>query len=253
MALRVEPDHKRQMRETALDYRRQYATHDQLGLLEGIGARVRFVEMDHDGAFDPENNIVLINAQIHPRRQKFTLAHEISHALLLRNEDLLSDLHDAYADEELEEAIEVLCNVGAAALLIPPEWVERTLDRGLTATGILNLIHRGGVSASAALIALAEATPEPALLVLCSPQKVSGTTRLAVHMSSASSTMRYTLSAGTPIPTDHPIQWALDTAIPIDEISYIPFRSGKKMNARVSACADKGRVLAVFFSGGERA
>jgi Zn-dependent peptidase ImmA (M78 family) len=261
MTARVQPQYKDRIREIARAYRQKYPAMDNLGMLEGIGATLRFTEMHNDGAFDPEHNVVFLNPKISLERQRFTLAHEISHALLLGDEDLLSDIHDDYDGDDLENTIEVLCNVGAAAILVTPDLLERALSRGLSATSVINLMNWGGVSASVALVALAENTLEPAVFALCMPSRgqykknSSGETlpsenypsrSLEVKFAPQSASMKYSLSTGTPIPFDHPIQAAFETSLPLEEISYLPFRSGKKMTARVSAYPEKNRVFAVF-------
>jgi len=58
--------------------------------------------------------------------------------------------------------------------------------------------------------------------------------------------MRYSLRPGTPIPEGHPIDTAFRTGLPIEEASYFPFRSGKKMPAFVTAYPLKARVLCSF-------
>ena len=84
---------------------------------------------DRDGAYDPEHHVILINSQVRPERQRFTLAHEISHALLLGDDERLSDLHDDSEGDRLDAVIATLRNVGAAALLLPPALVPEVLPR----------------------------------------------------------------------------------------------------------------------------
>ena len=270
MAARVEESYKQRMREIAAGYRQKYPWQDNLGMLEGLGAKLRFVKLEgQDGAYDPEHNVVFLNPKSTPERQRFTLAHEISHALLLQSDDLLSDIHDSYEGEALEDAIEILCNVGASAMLISKAMLERVTSRGLSGASVYRLMLEAEVSASVAMVSLSEYTDQAALFALCvRPSRERGNqktpedllrglekpggveqdtrSRLEVRFAPSSRSMVYTLAHGTPIPPEHPIQKALETGIPLEGDSYIPFRSGSKMPAWVSAYPERGRVFAVF-------
>ena len=268
MAARVEEPYKERMREIARNYRQKYPWQDNLGMLEGLGAKLRYASLEgQDGAYDPEHNVVFLNPKSSPERQRFTLAHEISHALLLQSDDLLSDIHDSYEGDALEDAIEILCNVGASAMLVSRAMLERTTRGGLSGASVYRLMLEADVSASVAMVSLSEYTDQAALFALCvrpgrggargkSPQEVleqlegavlpSARSGLQVRFAPSSKTMLYTLSVGSPIPAEHPIQKALETGIPLEGESYIPFRSGSKVPAWVSAYPERGRVFAVF-------
>ncbi len=268
MAARVDEPYKERMRDIAREYRHRNPWQDNLGMLEGLGAKLRYASLEgQDGAYDPEHNVVFLNPKSSPERQRFTLAHEISHALLLQSDDLLSDIHDSYEGDSLEDAIEILCNVGASAMLITKTMLERTTRGGLSGASVYRLMLEAEVSASVAMVSLSEYTDQAALFALCvrparerarakTPEDVLAQLGkgkvtelrggLEVRFAPSSSTMLYTLSVGTPIPAEHPIQKALETGIPLEGESYIPFRSGSKMPAWVSAYPERGRVFAVF-------
>ena len=58
--------------------------------------------------------------------------------------DLLSDLHDAYEGDELEQKIETLCNVAAAAILIPQHLLSEMCEKyGYTGETLARLARRG--------------------------------------------------------------------------------------------------------------
>lgn len=224
---------KAYMRGIAAEYARGLPGLDTHSLMAGLEAELKFMPMgERDGAYDPENGVVLINSQLSSGRQRFTLAHEISHALLLGDDDLLSDIHDAFEGDALEEVIETLCNVGAASILIPASLLEEVLQLESRAQGFAKLVQRADVSNSAAAIALADSTPEPVLYALC----VGAQNQLSVRVSASSPRVKYSLSTGTPIPAEHPISLALATNMPLEkERSYVPFRSGRKVPAYVDA------------------
>ncbi|WP_264777444.1 ImmA/IrrE family metallo-endopeptidase [Deinococcus aetherius] len=249
---------KARMRELATAYARTLPGLDTHSLMSGLDATLTFMPMgDRDGAYDPEHRVVLINSRVRPERQRFTLAHEISHALLLADDDLLSDLHDAYEGERLEQVIETLCNVGAAALLMPEPLMDEVLSRfGPTGRALAELARRADVSASSALYALAERTAQPVLYAVCAVSRVdaepdaeegrSSSKALTVRSSAAAPGVKYSLRPGTLIPEDHPVAVALSTHLPIAQESYVPFRSGRRMPAYVDAFPDRQRVLVSF-------
>lgn len=245
------------MRTLATGYAAALPGRDTHSLMHGLdGVQLTFMPMgDRDGAFDPEHNVILINSRVRPERQRFTLAHEISHALLLGDDDLLSDLHDAFEGDRLEQVIETLCNVGAAALLMPTDLIAGMLARfGPTGRALGELARRADVSASTALYALAEHTDAPVLYAVCAltragrddPDDGPAGKVLTVRVSGGAPGVKYSLRLGTPVPDDHPVAVALDTRLPIVQDSYVPFRSGRRMPAQVDAFPDRQRVLVSF-------
>ncbi|MDV6375377.1 ImmA/IrrE family metallo-endopeptidase [Deinococcus arenicola] len=254
------------MRVIAAEYAQSLAGLDTHSLMDGLdGVKLTFMAMgDRDGAYDPEHRVILINSQTRPDRQRFTLAHEIGHALLLGDDDLLSDLHDSFEGSRLEEVIETLCNVAAAAILMPEALTTELLTRfGPGGRALAELIRRADVSASSAIYTLAERTNVPVIYAVCALSRVeddpadgAGDSRsagkaptdrvLTVRVSSAAPSVKYSLRPGTPIPDDHPVAVALATGIPSTEDSYIPFRSGRRMPAHVDVFPEPYRVLVSF-------
>lgn len=249
------------MRDLASAYQTALPGRDTHSLMSGLPeVTLRFMPLgERDGAYDPEHHVILINSESRPERQRFTLAHEISHALLLGDDDLLSDIHDAYEGEKLEQVIETLCNVGAAAILMPPGLIAEVLEQfGATGRALATLARRAEVSVSSALYALAEQTTLPVIYAVCAPGRPARALEmpgeddaapgkvLTVRASSAAAGVKYTLAAGTPIPDDHPVAVALDTGMEDTGESYVPFRSGKRMAAFVSAYPVRGAVAVSF-------
>ena len=247
---------KARMRELAREYAAGLPALDSHSLMEGellqaAGVRLEFMPMgERDGAYDPENKVILINSLSRPERQRFTLAHEISHALLLSDDDLLSDLHDTYEGDQLETMIETLCNVGAAGILIPGTLMAELLERcGATGKALAELVRRADVSASAALYALAEAAEGQIILAVCALSGRGEARQLSVRVAGATPSVKYSLSVGTPIPDEHPVQIAFETGLEISAKSYVPFRSGRKMPAWVDVYpASNGRQVFASFN-----
>ncbi|WP_261664896.1 ImmA/IrrE family metallo-endopeptidase [Deinococcus sp. Marseille-Q6407] len=244
------------MQELASEYAAGLPAPDTGSMILGLGAvlpqipQIKAVPLgDRDGAYDPEHHLILIDSEASPQRQRFTLAHEISHALLLSDDDLLSDVHDLFEGERLERAIETLCNVGAAAMLMPPALVRDILKRfGPTGRALSELARRADVSASAALYTLAGETEAPVLYAVCGTGRGAGGP-LQVKASAASPSFPYSLSSGTPIPPDHPVQEARSSGLPVEVASHLPFRSGRRMPAYVTAYPAGGLVTVAFALG----
>lgn len=252
------------MRELAAAYAQNVPALDAHSLMLGLaGIELQFMPMgDRDGAYDPEHHVILINSKVRPERQRFTLAHEISHALLLGDDDLLSDIHDAFEGERLEQVIETLCNVGAAAILIPEALLADMVGRfGYTGRTLAELSKRADVSHSTALYALAEQTPTPTIYAVCAVAKQENEEEvlqnvLSVRVSGASAGVKYSLGVGTPIPSEHPVAAALETGFQMEGESFIPFKSGRKMPAYVVAYPLRSRAVTVSFAlndGGSKA
>jgi Zn-dependent peptidase ImmA (M78 family) len=254
------------MRELAAEYAASLPGRDSEALAGGLKAKLVYTDLgERDGAYDPEHGVILINRKTSPQRQRFTLAHEVSHALLLGDDDLLSGLHDSFEDDRLEQAIETLCNVGAATILMPNEMIDDVLKRfGPSGRAIHELSRRADVSASSAMYALADEAQGAILFAICSRTGSSkkleegssqrqrraalGAQRpVVVRASAETREVKYSLRPGTPVPDDHPIALALDSGYQQGGQSYVPFRSGRKMPAYLDAYPDGRRGVLVSF------
>ncbi len=76
----------------------------------------------------------------------------------------------------------------------------------------------------------------------------SPTRSLEVSFAAKTTAMKYSLANGTVLPMEHPTYAALESGLPIEEQSFLPFKSGKKMPALVDAHPDGGVVYAIFFT-----
>ena len=239
-------EHKTRVRELAATFNLEHPSREPLDLAAAIGAKLEYGDLgDKDGAFDPNRKVVFLSKTVTLERQRFTMAHEVTHALILADEDLLSDLHDAYEGDDLEEAIEILCNVGASAILVPTIELEALLQKyGRGARAIPRIVKSFTISRPAACVVLAQSLDGKAIVgVLRAKSKPK---ILEVEFSARSSEMRYPLSNGTIIPEDHPAHIALETGLPLTDESYIPFRSGKKMKAVVDVHPEGNVAFVVF-------
>lgn len=145
--------------ELAAAYRRLHRPLTPDRLAAGIGYSWREAPLaGRDGLLEPASRTILVAAGQPRTRQRFTLAHEVMHQLIENDGDLLSDLHDAYEGRALETALERLCNLGAAEMLLPGEVVAKALaEAGPNPRLIWELAGRWGVSEAAAAVALSRA------------------------------------------------------------------------------------------------
>jgi Zn-dependent peptidase ImmA (M78 family) len=241
-------DHKTRVREIAARFSLEHPAREPLDLAGAVGVKLEYGDLgDKDGAFDPSRNVIFLNRASGLERQRFTMAHEVTHFLILQDDDLLSDLHDAYEGEALEEAIEVLCNVGASAILVPEPELEVMLEKYGRGARVLPRIVQGfSVSRPAACVALAQHLEGKAIVSVLRAKGKGIKKTLEVQFSTKTSEMRYSLSVGTPFPLDHPAMTAFETGLPLLEKHFIPFRSGKKMPAMVDVYPEGQLVYAIF-------
>lgn len=90
-----------------------------------------------------------------PTRQRFTLAHELAHLLLLGDTDVASvEFRQVQRGRDVEEN---LCDDIAAALLMPAEWIRgRFSSRPMTLPTVRDLAQECEVSMAATLVRLDE-------------------------------------------------------------------------------------------------
>ncbi len=95
------------------------------------------------------------------QRSRFTLAHEIGHILIARDERVARRKHQLEGDD-----IEKLCDWIAASILMPRRWIVQYARRDLYNLSVLRLIaNKADVSMSAAAVRLAEVSNRTCVLL----------------------------------------------------------------------------------------
>lgn len=241
-------EHKVRVREIATRFSLSDPSREPLDLAARVGVKLEYGDLgDKDGAYDPSRNVIFLNRTSVVERQRFTMAHEITHFLILADEELLSDLHDAYEGDSLEEAIEVLCNVGASEILIPQSELDGVLNKyGRGARVLPRMVTQFKVSKPAACVALAQQLEGKAIVAILRAAKKADRSSFSVQFSSKTAELRNGLAIGTPIPLDHPLMIAFETGLPLQENSYVPFRKGNKRAAFVDAHPEGNVVYAIL-------
>ncbi|MCS7057784.1 MAG: ImmA/IrrE family metallo-endopeptidase [Meiothermus sp.] len=226
--------------ELARTYRRAQAPLTPARLVDGVGVRLAYGRLPEGrfGAWMPEQNLILLDPQAPPRRQRFTLAHEVMHLLIQQDHDLLSELHEAYAGGELERELEALCNLGAAEMLLPGEVVDAAIARrGQSPRLVLELAEQHKVSEEVAIIAMAERGPVPSLVL------VAGGRPLRVYFSARHPRIPDRLPRGLGFRRDDPLVVAVETGLPQKAASRLPNHSQPYW---LEAYPKGGRVYGVY-------
>ena len=105
-----------------------------VAVAEALGATILFENVSDDisgGLYRrPEGPAIGVNAQHHPNRQRFTIAHEIGHLVLHESEDYFIDRtfrRDSVSSAAIDE-VEIEANKFAAALLMPKNYVQASVE-----------------------------------------------------------------------------------------------------------------------------
>jgi Zn-dependent peptidase ImmA (M78 family) len=241
-------EHKARVREIAARFSASDPSREPLDLAARVGVKLEYGDLgDKDGAYDPSRNVIFLNRTSVVERQRFTMAHEITHFLILADEELLSDLHDVYEGETLEEAIEILCNVGASEILIPHTELAEVLSKyGHGARVLPRIVAQFKVSKPAACVALAQQLEGRVIIAILRAAKKADRSSFTVQFSAKTASQRNALAIGTPIPLDHPLMIAFETGLSLVESSYVPFRNGHKKAALVDAHPEGNVVYAIL-------
>jgi len=117
-----------------------------------------------------EEYIIKVNQNHHPVRQNFSCAHEIGHTFVDELQQMVprgnTDLRMPRSDIQ-GQAVERLCNIAAAELLMPEPTFKKYLSRfGLSVSSVEWLAHTFWVSLPAVAIRIAEVSEEPCIAIL---------------------------------------------------------------------------------------
>lgn len=218
-----------------------------------------------DGSYlKDERKIVLSTSVTTPERINFSFCHEIMHARIEDDDDLLSDFADAYRRSD-EEAMERLCNVGAAELLMPAENVRQIMvERGFSTILIPELCERFGALSIAIAFQMVNCASHDCYLVIAENQMVQLTAahnqtpmpnikpinvsqeQLVIIYSGAASAAKYSIKRNQTIPVNHLLCMALRSNEPVQGDARLPFASGNGWDVPCEALYFRRKVFAFF-------
>lgn len=131
---------------------------DALGVSEI--ARTSMVE-DGRTTWDDGRPRIELRSDRSPQRSRFTLAHEIGHILIARDETVARRTHQLEGGD-----VEKLCDWIAASILMPRRWIAEYGHRERYSLSLLRLIaNKANVSLSAAAVRLAEVNERTCVLL----------------------------------------------------------------------------------------
>jgi hypothetical protein len=187
-----------------------------------------------DGTSITEAGIILYRPTA-SRRQNFTLLHELAHHLIDADGQCLNWL--ANRPEALRE-LEQLCDLVAAALLIPRQLVDAALAGGPpSATTLGDLYDRSEGSRSACAVSLAQRLPCDGFVAI-----IDKTTRTVFFAARVRDTRPYAWR-GDAIPAGHPLR--LD-APPERTATWWPYPDGDRRQFFMSSAVTDDFIYAVF-------
>ena len=142
------------------------------------GFRVEYAALGErqDGWIDGWRRRILINAEMHELRQRFTLAHEIAHTLL-PDFGLGASSVEVDGDYEWAEQSppEQLCQVAVAELLMPADaFREACGGAAATVDGVRSVAERFQASIPAAARQWTVLSPRSAALIIAKPARSRG-------------------------------------------------------------------------------
>lgn len=141
-------------------------------------------------------------------RLRFSIAHEIAHALFpdvhetVRHRTSTGAIAETAEGDEWE--LELLCNIIAAELLLPREAVAGLLDIDTDIDFIMETRRRWGVSTEALLRRLVSSSSRPLMLVAASRPTDSATGSLRVDYSENGGMHPAVLQRGSSLPAESP-------------------------------------------------
>jgi len=229
----------------------------------GLNIREGILPEDKDGAYlEDEKTIVLNSSVTSDERKTFSFYHELVHHLLRENIDIYSYLHEAYVDSRhFDNTIELLCNIGAAELILPRDRVRNLIDTNGFSIKLVQIIcNQGCVSGPAALIQLIQCAPNRCYGVVCEfglspysdskdqksfiPQEKHN--KLYILYSMWSPSAKYAIARFTIIPEDHLLLQSMTEQDFIKGKDRIPFRSGTDWQVTCEAIFFRGKVYGLF-------
>ena len=261
---------ERQLREQVIMLAQQAANRlsDKASFIDiertfGLQVCIADLPLDKDGAYIAEESKIIINSTMtsHERRQ-FTVFHELVHHLIREDDNFYSYLHDAYEQSsDFDRIIELVCNIGAAELLLPRDKVRNLIDsKGLSLELVSELCQEDCVSGPATLIQLIQNAPNQCYGVICEwgipPHSINENQQAFInrqpfntlHILYAmwSPSTKYPMARFTPIPSDHLLMQAMQEDQLIKGNDKIPFRSGRDWQVPAEAIRFRGKVYGLF-------
>lgn len=205
-----------------------------------------------EGSYIKEKRQIILDKRVlTPERSHFSFCHELMHAHIEEDEDLLCLIADAHIQDEYE-TIERMCNAGAAELLVPGNEISRLLrTKPFSASLIPELCERFSASSLAVAFKMISHVSHECFLVIAAPTACDdrGNRLLKVIYTSKSPAIeKYSIKNGQILPSHSLLYraWQMGEGISCQEEDCIPFASRTEWIVPSDALRFRGKVFAFF-------
>ena len=211
-----------------------------------------------DGSYIKQARKIVLNSQVQnggnggDERLNFTFFHELMHALIEDDENLLSDFADAYIRNDGDLVMERMCNAGAAELLIPVQDIFHIVQKNGFSTNLIpELCCKFRASSLAVAFQLIRVASHRSYLVIAEPsasKQVPNTLQLTIIYTASSPAEKYTIARDKALPADSLLYevWLLGERKSKKGDDRIPFASGRGWIVSCDALRFRGKVFAFF-------
>ena len=205
-----------------------------------------------DGSYLKDQRKIVLNKRVrNQERRNFSFFHELMHARIEDDPDLLSDFADAYRRSD-EETMERMCDAGAAELLIPAQEVREVMrTKGFSAALIPELCQQFQASSLAVAFQLINLTGHKCHLVIAEPTSNSpdpAAELTIVYTARSSAEGKYSVARGHALPERSLLHevWQLGEGKSKQAEDCIPFASHTEWIVPCDAFRFRGKVFAFF-------
>lgn len=205
-----------------------------------------------DGSYLKDQRNIVLNKRVrNQERRNFSFFHELMHARIEDDPDLLSDFADAYKRSD-EETMERMCDAGAAELLMSAQEVRQVMrTKGFSAALIPELCQRFQASSLAVAFQLVNLASHKCHLVIAEPL-TNGHGQAAelviIYTGRSPAEDKYSVARGHALPERSLLYevWQLGEGESKQAEDCIPFASGTEWVVPCDAFRFRGKVFAFF-------
>lgn len=226
---------------------------------EALGLRLRVSPLPSrtDGLLTEDGAVVVNEAIVWPSRVEFTIFHEVMHWLLDEHGELIELFAATLGGNPAAHraAIERCCHAGAAEFLAPRHRVREIIaNDGFSVDLVRRLSDQHQLSIIASAIQVAACAPVDCYVAVCSygvvPEGWPPDQTLYVEQAAMRPEMRYPWARYSAIPRDHLFYQVWHTKCPLAGPSYVPFRSGTRMECEHGEAKPVGeRMIGILYRG----
>jgi len=204
-----------------------------------------------EGSYIKEKRQIILDTRVRiPERLHFSFYHELMHAHIEDDDDILSLLADAHIYDEYD-TIERMCNAGAAELIVPGDEVYGFLrTKPFSASLIPEMCERFLASSLAVAFKMINHTSHECHLVIAEPTMTNAdhAELVIIYTGKSSAVEKYSIKRGQILPTRSLLYRALHMGDgkSCQGEDCIPFASGTEWLVPCDTICFRGKVFAFF-------